>query len=91
MPVAGNGNALGLTDGAGSTVWGGHLGNSVINLQALGDDWSQRNGIFTKASIDGNTLGIVTNPTKSGLIAGLGDIDIGEVNSMKLGKYILKY
>lgn len=65
--VMGNGNALGLTAGTGTTEWNGDLGNSVVNLQAIGRDWSQDQSIYTKASINGNTFGITTDPTKSGI------------------------
>lgn len=37
------------------------------------------------------SVGVITDPTKSGLKASLSGTNIGEVNALKLGKYILKY
>ena len=36
-------------------------------------------------------VGVTSDPTKSGIVTNLNGINIGEVNSVKLGKYILKY
>ena len=33
--------------------------------------------------------GVSTDPTKSGIVANLNGINIGDVNSIKLGKYII--
>lgn len=38
-----------------------------------------------------NRVGITSDPTKSGLIIAPNNTSVGEVNSLKLGKYILKY
>lgn len=65
--VMGNGNALGLTGGTGSSEWNGNLGNSVVNLQTQGIDWSQHLSLYTNATSDGTTFGITTDPTKSGI------------------------
>lgn len=36
-------------------------------------------------------VGVTSDPTKSGIVTNLNGINIGNVNSVKLGKYILKY
>ena len=67
--VMGNGDALGLTGGTGSSEWNGNLGNSVVNLQTQGTDWSQHLSLYTNATSDGTTFGLTTDSTKSGIIA----------------------
>ena len=37
------------------------------------------------------SIGVTNDPTKSGIVASFDGIDIGTINSLKLGKYILKY
>ena len=36
-------------------------------------------------------IGVMSDPSQSGLVTNFSDLNIGGVNSIKLGKYILKY
>lgn len=53
----------------------------------IGETTDQSQGTVTS----NKALGITTDPTKSGIIASLANLNIGEVNALKLGEYILKY
>ena len=45
----------------------------------------------TRFSATKTALGIITDASKSGIVAKLNNMNIGKINSLKLGKYILKY
>lgn len=61
---------------AGANIFGGNVGTSV---------WSPNRPTFDVL------IGVTPDPTKSGIVASLSGISVGEINSLKLGKYILKY
>lgn len=86
--------ALGFTDGTSlggvaSSTAKGNEGSFV----AYKDSYGQNVGVAKSGDgiRGGKNLGVTTDPTKSGVVANLSGINIGNVNSLKLGKYILKY
>ena len=90
VPVVGNGS-LGIVDSA--TPPGkirlmtqvGNVGqNQFDTVQPIGT------GVGALSGAAGS-IGVSTNKNASGLIASLDDLGIGEITSLKLGKYILKY
>ena len=94
MPVVGNGMALGLT--VGSTFTYGLATDGRPNrLSAYTTAYGKpipTDGLSGGVYPDANkAVGVTVDPTKSGLIIYFSNLDIGVVNSLKLGKYILKY
>ena len=82
----GNGMTLGLTNGSDYAGLGMHTLQTTNGYgKNVGASASQY-GISTY-----KTIGVTPDPTKSGIVASLNGIDIGAVNSLKLGKYVLKY
>lgn len=97
MPVIGNGNVLGVYGKTNGNVY-------ALNMSSWADRAFGTGTIVPPGGLAVGTssdfvgpdfmninCGVTTDPTKSGIVANLSNIDIGEVNSVKLGKYILKY
>lgn len=94
----GNGMTLGITNGAyqyglmaliptnSSGIQRTLSGSTSLVNKPNGNKTS--GGSLPNASVG---YGVSTDPTKSGIIANLNGINIGDVNSIKLGKYIIKY
>ena len=82
----GNGMTLGLTNGSD------YAGLGMYTLQTT-DGYGKNVGASASQYVISTykTIGVTPDPTKSGVIASLSEVDIGEVSSVKLGKYILKY
>ena len=83
-----------MTDGtnyAGFTTGGANGNNFIIPILEYYNTAVGTRPPFKGQFSNNLSVGITPDPTKSGIVANLSDIDIGEVNSMKLGKYILKY
>ena len=86
---------LGFTNG--STNYGTYylgITNSFRGIQAARNFYGDSLGVTeTPSGFPANnyTLGITIDPAKSGLTAYFNDLDIGTVNTLKLGRYILKY
>ena len=92
-PVIGNGTCIGLDCGINglsglATGANGAVGN-IGGLPGLHTGYVfNSTNIGTAVAV---ATGLTTDPTKSGLIANLDNIEVGKINSLKLGKYILKY
>lgn len=100
MPIVGNGMTLGLYQGKNSSntvILGGlqTFGNStylVGNTMMYGSVAGDTNTVTNTGYLEtGRCIGITKDPTKSGIVASLSDLDIGTINTLKLGSYILKY
>ena len=90
VPVIGNGMTLGLTNGTDNVGVGRYPAGISAFHPAIALYGTKVGTTVPNAAVNGS-LGITADPTKSGITASLSGIDIGEVNSFKLGKYILKY
>lgn len=86
---------MGLTDGTNNfgfsasldpNITNAFMGNASMYGQPVGS-YFIANRIFK----NDYTFGLTTDPAKSGISVSLSNIDIGAINSLKLGKYILKY
>ena len=80
---------LGMTNGVdkGGFIAGGDY-NISLNSAYYGQILPTTTALGTNYR---GGIGLTTDPTKSGIIASLSDINIGTINSLKLGRYILKY
>ena len=90
--------ALGMTDGTnyiGTVSSWGNNGHGILDTLVRGTvnsyGVSVGNNDTSQLESANKTLGVTMDPTKSGIVASLSDINIGTINSLKLGKYILKY
>lgn len=94
----GNGMTLGITNGV---VDYGLQALLPANSSGTQRTFSGNTSLINKpngSKVSGGSLpnasvghGVSTDPTKSGIVANLNGINIGDVNSIKLGKYIIKY
>lgn len=88
---------LGLTDGAinyGLNTWNAQYGNAYIGkISAYGTNIGTNSGVFPAPEVStvNKTSGITTDPTKSGIVASFSNINIGNIISLKLGKYLIRY
>ena len=83
--------ALGLTNGT-QTMGLSYSGNVQYGLWGARDNYGSTIGITPYGDPRAaKTVGITADPAKSGVVANLNDTDIGAVNSLELGKYIVKY
>lgn len=86
---------LGLMDSRGTSYGMALDWSATFALHLSHEGYGQPAGSYHPPDVygvdNGEVLGVISDTTKSGIIASLSDIDIGEVNSLKLGKYILKY
>ena len=82
---------LGITNGTTNYGWeSASNGYPGVNSSHYG--WRLGQGVpGTTNGASDRLYGITTDPAKSGIVTSLDNLSIGEVNSMKLGKYILKY
>ena len=95
VPVVGNGMGLGIMDSRGTSYGMALDWSSTFALHLSRGGYGQPAGSYHPPDIsgvdNGEVLGVTSDTTKSGIVANLSDTNIGEVNSLKLGKYILKY
>ena len=86
---------LGMTNGTND--FSVYIYNAVNNNYLSWGPADSAGQLVGKAYTSGHSspakvnIGVTTDPTKSGVVTSLSGINIGEVNSTKLGKYILKY
>lgn len=76
LPVIGNGQALGLTDGTKTVGLVGYNGNYVLNSpNAFGVNLSSTNQYVTTGNVTGGqALGVTSDGSKSGIIADLSNL-----------------
>ena len=89
----GNGIALGLTDGMGnnsSIYWNGNVSSIVPSAPAYGLAIPNETGAASPYP-NATSLGITTDSAKSGVIASLSGIALGEVPSEKFGNFYIHY
>lgn len=82
---------LGLTDGISNY---GILGRTdMYGLQSRTDCYGQNIGYGQTSVSDSayKTLGVTTDPTKSGLITKFSGLTLGTVPSEKLGNFYIRY
>lgn len=86
--VVGNGVALGLTDGTNNFSLGtsNNIGNSPRTNTKYGQSVGTASDSYT-GSVD-KTIGITTDPTKSGMVA---NVDLSPTNSLYSGKKYLYF
>lgn len=81
-PVLGNGLALGLTDGSVDFGMIGPNGSYLgVSTESFGANLSSASGRVT--NIDGKTIGVTTDSTKSGLVADLSEATAATINSLR--------
>ena len=92
-PVAGNGLNLGLTNGSATVALASEHAYNQYNYVSLTDKVGATVGSFGSSSIPyGNCgLGVTTDPTKSGMVASFSDITLGDIPSLQLGNFFIKY
>lgn len=89
--------SLGLTDGKNqyglATFGAPNVGNGInISYSNFsGKTLPYNTGAWGSGLPNSSAAGVSSDSTKSGLIASFSNISIGNLNSLKLGKYILKY
>ena len=87
---------LGITSGSSNfgLVIGNMYGSNVATLDVTSNYGSSVGKSAASVSWPQGskiTAGVTTDSTKSGIVAKLSGINVGTVNSKKLGKYIVKY
>ena len=79
---------LGLTNGTTNVG----LTSSGFSASYSSEGFGKQVGTATpNGTTMSGSVGVIADLAKSGLKASLSDTNIGEVNVLKLGKYILKY
>ena len=92
-PVIGNGMSLGLTNGdvycglSHNTASPYHLGGAPTGYGAqIGQNCPTTNALGSQKSV-----GVTSDPTKSGIVASFSNITLGDIPSLQLGKLCIKY
>lgn len=92
VPVIGNGTTLGLTNGSLNVGLQGYVSSTIAFL--TNNTSLYGTSIGTSVGSGGpvtNSVGITTDPTKSGIIAKFSGLTLGTVNSKKLGNFYIRY
>jgi len=84
----GNGMTLGYTNGVQNVGLIGATNGTGYRTSAFNKGVSTT--ISSGSNIPGD-FGVTTDPAKSGLIANLDNVEVGEINSLKLGKFYIRY
>nr|WCD56411.1 MAG: major capsid protein [Microviridae sp.] len=83
-PVRGNGKGLGLTDGTvtGDLMTPNAVTNSLVG-NSLGQSLGASNTYRAASGLTSKSLGVVTDPDKSGLVADLSQATAATINSLR--------